>query len=250
MELSTFSFDDSFPQQINPAFSRELRQFEDVVSHIECYGPGTDQGPHVRVFSSLHLCSVRIFPLMHKWSDDSVVLQYLTICSHDLFELPTAEIEFIKSIYRIAKNTVCAYFDIVCYETWAEFRHSYSYRSIKNLLLLNLDECERAIVQETLSRFTSIYLIEDQDTGLIKIGRSDNPEQRLRALVKQATLTPRPNNFHILFTWLSWPAREKELHADYADKRVRGEWFSLTQGDVDRIRNISIDDEYISIDDE
>ncbi len=69
---------------------------------------------------------------------------------------------------------------------------------------------------------TFIYLMEDLRNHHFKIGRSKTPRRRERTLqaeVPQIVLR------------LSIPAdeaHETELHEHFADKRLRGEWFSLT----------------------
>lgn len=74
---------------------------------------------------------------------------------------------------------------------------------------------------------TWIYLIRDCDTGLYKIGRAKNPRERLRQLIKQDTLLPRPNNFSLVEAWWGKAEDERILHRHLADVRIRGEWFRL-----------------------
>jgi len=111
----------------------------------------------------------------------------------------------------------------------------YSKWAIEQLLQVPLNARERQIVEARLSAFTNIYIIRDQDTGYHKIGRSNDPEARLRQLVKQDTLLPTPNNFVIVWVWPDIPHKERMLHRVYADKRVRGEWFDLSAEDLEYI---------------
>jgi hypothetical protein len=63
-----------------------------------------------------------------------------------------------------------------------------------------------------------VYFILDNDTGLIKIGQSRNPQGRLTDLKEGH------KNLVILGT-IRAPLLEKELHARFAHLRVHGEWF-------------------------
>jgi hypothetical protein len=73
---------------------------------------------------------------------------------------------------------------------------------------------------------TFVYLMEDLRNGHFKIGRSKTPgkrERTLQAEVPQIVLR------------LSIPAdegHEKELHNLFADKRLRGEWFTLSPDEL------------------
>lgn len=81
-------------------------------------------------------------------------------------------------------------------------------------------------------KLTYIYLMFDENTGLFKIGRSLNPEYRERTLQSQA-----PKILKLFTSCLTYGAKEKELHRHFANKRVRGEWFSLNENDIEFIRN-------------
>lgn len=71
------------------------------------------------------------------------------------------------------------------------------------------------------------YLMKDSNTGHTKIGRSVNPRMRERTLQSEKpTIT--------LFA-VCEDLVESEIHKYYKDKRVRGEWFSLSEGDIDNI---------------
>lgn len=72
------------------------------------------------------------------------------------------------------------------------------------------------------------YLMRDENTGCTKIGKSVNPRVRERTL-----LSDKPT---ITLFMICDNLVEKELHAKYADKRVRGEWFNLTSEDIADIK--------------
>jgi hypothetical protein len=73
---------------------------------------------------------------------------------------------------------------------------------------------------------TFIYVMEDLRNGCFKIGRSRSPGKRERTLQSEVPQ---------IVLRLSIPADEKherELHDRFANKRHRGEWFSLTPDDL------------------
>lgn len=76
-----------------------------------------------------------------------------------------------------------------------------------------------------------VYLAQPVEGGLIKIGWTERPRERLAGLnhfwqeVKFLALIPTVDPITL----------ERRLHKLYDDKRVRGEWFSLTTEDIDRL---------------
>jgi hypothetical protein len=78
---------------------------------------------------------------------------------------------------------------------------------------------------------TKIYLMVDERTGYHKIGRSVNPTNR------EKTLQSDNPKIRLLECWETTSDNEKTLHVQFHDKRVRGEWFALTDSDIEQIRN-------------
>lgn len=73
----------------------------------------------------------------------------------------------------------------------------------------------------------SIYFIQGVEGGPIKIGYSRNPSQRLAAL---QTTSPVP--LEILFECPGDRRCEQILHAEFAEGRLYGEWFSEDTPDL------------------
>ena len=71
------------------------------------------------------------------------------------------------------------------------------------------------------------YLMHDSNTGYTKIGRSVNPRMRERTLQSEK---PSITLFAICYELV-----EKELHQQYKNKRVRGEWFDLSKDEINDI---------------
>ena len=85
--------------------------------------------------------------------------------------------------------------------------------------------------EERSGRMTRLYLMKDNLSDLYKIGRSISPKARERTLLSQAP--------SISLIWISdWVNREyeKKLHRIFKEKRIRGEWFDLTEDDIKYIK--------------
>ena len=77
-----------------------------------------------------------------------------------------------------------------------------------------------------------LYVIEAEGTNLFKIGKADDPFVRFQQLT---TMSPVPLHLlHIIQSDTSIKA-EGYLHRKYADRRAHGEWFQLTQEDLDQL---------------
>lgn len=80
------------------------------------------------------------------------------------------------------------------------------------------------------NRLTKVYVMLDKNTGYYKIGRSKNPTYRER------TLQSEKPTIEMLFNWDAKVKDEKVLHDKFQDKRIRGEWFDLSGGDLNCIK--------------
>ncbi len=67
----------------------------------------------------------------------------------------------------------------------------------------------------------SLYIIQSDLTGMIKIGRSKYPKKRLKQLQ-----TGNPNKLKIIATFDNEGWKEKILHERLKNFRLEGEWFS------------------------
>jgi len=89
-----------------------------------------------------------------------------------------------------------------------------------------LSEEEVVMLQSKLEgRLT--YIIKDYSTGLYKIGKSNNPQQRERTLQSEK---PTIKTVKVFKSDI-----ESLLHKEFADVRVRGEWFKLNKVQLTRI---------------
>lgn len=71
------------------------------------------------------------------------------------------------------------------------------------------------------------YIMKDSTTGLYKIGKSKNPEYREKTLQSEK---PTIKMIKIFDSNI-----ESDLHREFADVRVRGEWFKLNKVQLKRI---------------
>ena len=103
--------------------------------------------------------------------------------------------------------------------------------------------------------FTWIYLIHDPHTRLYKIGKSDNPDQRIKQLCNPSsygTIPAAPTEYELIEAWLAPEQAEREIHAAFADARVRGEWFDFrtvfdeTTAPLDLLVHAHIESEWFS----
>lgn len=84
--------------------------------------------------------------------------------------------------------------------------------------------------QKIVSKSVSIkktYLMIDENTGLVKIGRSNNPVKREKTLQSE-----KPT---ISLLAVSELDSECELHKKYKSKNVRGEWFDLSSHELSQL---------------
>lgn len=77
-----------------------------------------------------------------------------------------------------------------------------------------------------------IYVIGEFRTGVVKIGRTNNPQYRLAELQ-----TSNPRRLRLLLVVPGGSQVERALHAHFASKRVRGEWFDF--GDEDAVSAVA-----------
>lgn len=152
--------------------------------------------------------------------------------SEPILHCTTEQIVFVREAYQTHQSLIRLYFDIAVdndrelpFTKWA----------VEQVLTLPLSDSERRSVTQRLSQYTNIYVIRDDDSGFYKIGRSNDPESRLRQLIRQDTLLPKENKFTLLWVWPDLPVKEKMLHRLYESRCVRGEWFALTEEDLQKI---------------
>jgi hypothetical protein len=72
--------------------------------------------------------------------------------------------------------------------------------------------------------------MRDRSNGLIKVGYSKDPKLR------ESTLQSEKPDIEMIFNIACDKSMERKLHKQYASKRVRGEWFRLSEIDIEIIK--------------
>jgi len=88
------------------------------------------------------------------------------------------------------------------------------------------------LVRPASSRRTKLYLMRNVRNGYTKIGISDNPVFRERTLQSQEP------EIDLIFSQDTDYRVEEMLHSHFADLRIRGEWFHLTEDHIAEIKEI------------
>lgn len=81
-----------------------------------------------------------------------------------------------------------------------------------------------------------VYLIQSP-TQAYKIGRTRNPDNRMETFTVKL---PFEVEYVCVIQCEDMYGLERELHQRFADKRVNGEWFSLTLEDVEYIKGLAL----------
>lgn len=75
-----------------------------------------------------------------------------------------------------------------------------------------------------------VYIMFNKHNKYHKIGRSIKPEYR------EKTLQGQEPDVELVEKWIASAEVERTLHRKYKEKRKRGEWFDLTENDVEEIK--------------
>lgn len=77
-----------------------------------------------------------------------------------------------------------------------------------------------------------VYILK-ADNGFTKIGKTTNPEKRIFHFT---TRMPLELKLECLIESEDYNELERELHERFSDKRTRGEWFELSEDDIETIK--------------
>lgn len=80
-----------------------------------------------------------------------------------------------------------------------------------------------------------IYIMLNERNGMVKIGMSKSPRTRERTLQSQE---PEVKMIYCSERFYSW-TDEQSIHAKFSAKRVRGEWFSLNEEEIDAVKELA-----------
>jgi hypothetical protein len=115
-------------------------------------------------------------------------------------------------------------------------RQNTNLEKLANIDIPMFDPSPEAKVIHTLSNKQCVYLLQDIEiTGYVKIGKSRNPMRRLTDF--GVKLPFKTVLVHVLVSE-NCSKLERALHRHYHFQRIRGEWFHLTQTDIDTIKQL------------
>lgn len=81
-----------------------------------------------------------------------------------------------------------------------------------------------------------VYLLASSEEGCYKIGRTKDPQRRL----KQFKSMIMPAGYECLIETQNMRQLEADLHIKFKDQRIQGEWFNLTNEDVEYIKGLAL----------
>jgi len=90
------------------------------------------------------------------------------------------------------------------------------------------EECiQRLAIADIANKTAFVYLMKNTRNGYVKIGFSKNPQFR------EKTLQSEEPEIELLISIEATIDLEKELHARFSAYRVRGEWFRLSEHEIE-----------------
>lgn len=99
---------------------------------------------------------------------------------------------------------------------------------VRESILLNL----RSSMLECDITSGHVYVIEDAEKGIVKIGKSTNPQDRIKSIKSISCTKGREFISDKVDNALSY---ENKVHLHLKDSRVQGEWFSISFDDAVKV---------------
>lgn len=127
------------------------------------------------------------------------------------------EIFIVREVVRRAKLN----------EAWEVLPESWRTKADEYLDRLRAEWDERSIPPDGY-----VYIVRSE-SGFCKIGRSVDPNDRVKTF---GVLLPFEVDFELLIPHFNHRSLERELHMKYASRRAGGEWFALTEEDINEIQ--------------
>jgi DNA-binding Xre family transcriptional regulator len=79
-----------------------------------------------------------------------------------------------------------------------------------------------------------VYFLQG-DNGLVKIGRTNSLEARMKTILYNDKIKTTLINYIATY---DTPVVEKSFHSLFSDKNVHGEWYRLTKSDIETIKSL------------
>jgi len=218
-----------------------------VVSNInkECFGVAIYEEPNdytVEIFYVTNVDKLQGDLIRLKLSDPDYILILFYFCQ--MLVINYKELDTIDT-FNTFQNRLRSFLEKLGFFTTTSLElkrfegqdvtmMSTAQKGIKNIVLFDKIDYYRKffgnnfdIIKEEEKDYT--YLMLNDETGLIKIGRSTSPRYR------EKTLQSQEPKVHIVACWKTPKTVETDLHKLYNHKRVRGEWFRLNMTDLKKL---------------
>lgn len=119
---------------------------------------------------------------------------------------------------------------------WSQVERSMGYCATFILEALEREKAERRAEMRQSPTYGFVYLIQSP-TGSYKIGRTRNPNNRMRTFGVQL---PFEVDYVCVIETGDMYQLERQLHQQFANKRINGEWFLLDAQDVASIQGMAV----------
>jgi hypothetical protein len=139
--------------------------------------------------------------------------------SRELTNIRSQSIRLIEVIDNLIQHPEynAEQFDSTIYEAWQLYQEHLQFERL------------RQPKPPKKLKATTVYVMHNTQSGYYKIGCSKTPT------VRERTLQSQEPTIELIATYPGSYQNEKELHEHFADKRIRGEWFTLSPSDIDWI---------------
>ena len=170
------------------------------------------------------ICGMKYPFMFHEFIDNNGVRIELICNPSNLIPL---DIEQVDKIYKALKH----------FKSFTREKQKQIIIDCQEVMIEQLNEvinhsesqCEK--VKKKDNKY--IYLMQNNRNKYIKIGISSNPKNREGTLQSEE-----PEIILIFKKKVSYALKtERQLHSKYNKKRLRGEWFALTNKDIEDIKN-------------
>lgn len=164
------------------------------------------------------------------WYENSMAIGAVRHHAQKLAELTKIRVQDVNSHYSFVKEVIEAIRDEI-----------YEVEGIKRTphhpLLPSRCDSSLAEEQKQLTKRNGYVYVLRQVNGIhYKIGHTNNPTKRKNTFNVKL---PFPVEFDVLIKTDDRYSLERQLHQQFADKRVNGEWFALDVDDLEAIRGIA-----------
>jgi hypothetical protein len=143
--------------------------------------------------------------------------------------------EYLKSGNATKSALAAGYSTKTAYSHGARLTHQEDIEQAidRRIAMLGIQRPEQVTDRRINSKSSRLYLIQEDFLGLVKIGIATDVMSRIRTIQISC-----PQNITILdeLDFQCAQSYETSLHARYSSKHFRGEWFRLTETDIEDIR--------------